>query len=141
MQLNTTVPLAVWLPDLSLYELTLVDTRTGVTRVGRANFVIVGVGALCEPQLPVIPGRDAFGGLTWHSARWNHGVDITGKDVAVIGTGCSAAQIVPAIAPLVKTLTVYQRTPAWVLPRFDAPYSFFVKLLFRCVPLPLAPGF
>ncbi|KAA8970133.1 NAD(P)/FAD-dependent oxidoreductase [Mycobacterium sp.] len=82
-----------------------------------AQFVISGAGALHIPSVPDIPGRDEFRGPAFHSAQWDHGVDLTGKRVAVIGTGASAIQIVPEIIDRVAGLQLYQRTPPWVVPR------------------------
>ena len=83
------------------------------------NAVITAVGQLREPKLPDIPGVDSFKGPSFHSARWDHGVDLAGKRVAVIGTGASAFQFVPAIAPEVGKLFVFQRTPPWLGPTPD----------------------
>ncbi|WP_084497067.1 flavin-containing monooxygenase [Nocardia amamiensis] len=82
----------------------------------RAGAVIWAVGQLHRPAMPSIPGLDAFGGRAFHSARWNHNVDLTGH-IAVIGTGSSGTQIVPELARTAASVTVYQRTPAWILPR------------------------
>jgi 4-hydroxyacetophenone monooxygenase len=84
-----------------------------------ANAVISAVGQLNQPRLPDIPGRDSFAGEAFHSARWRHDVELKGKRVAVIGTGASAFQIVPAIAPEVGRLSVFQRTPPWLGPTPD----------------------
>lgn len=99
-----------------------------------ANVVVPAVGALCEPALPNIDGIDKFEGEVFHSARWNHDTDLTGKRVAVIGTGASAIQIVPAIAAKVAHLDVYQRTAPWVLPRSDRPYLDIEKFAFKHIP-------
>ncbi|MFI9626388.1 flavin-containing monooxygenase [Streptomyces sp. NPDC052042] len=97
--------------------------------------VLVGAfGALCEPALPDIPGIDAFAGEVLHSARWNHDIDLAGKRVAVVGTGASAIQIVPAIAPQVAELRVYQRTAPWIMPRLDRRYSTAERLACAYVP-------
>ena len=88
----------------------------------RANAVVSAVGQLNRPALPDIPGRDDFRGPSWHSARWDHGVDLTGKRAAVVGTGASAIQFVPEIAKSAAHVDVYQRTPPYVLPKFDRPY-------------------
>src|SRR5690606_1309608 len=77
------------------------------------------VGQLNRPHYPEIPGRDTFAGPAFHSARWRHDVDLRGKRVAVIGTGASAMQFVPEIAPVVGELLVFQRTPAWMVPTPD----------------------
>ncbi|MGW7003968.1 flavin-containing monooxygenase [Streptomyces sp. NPDC054933] len=100
-----------------------------------AQHVIFASGLLHEPSVPVLPGLDSFPGEKFHSARWNHDVDLTGKRVAVIGTGCSAVQIVPEIQPLVQKLYVFQRTASWVLPRPDFELPGAVQMLFRHVPV------
>jgi cation diffusion facilitator CzcD-associated flavoprotein CzcO len=100
-----------------------------------ADFVVSGMGALCEPSVPEIPGRASFAGEMFHSARWNHGYDFKGKRVAVIGTGASAIQFVPALQKDVAHLTLFQRTAAWVLPRLDRAVTDQEKALFRRSPL------
>ncbi|GAA3754154.1 flavin-containing monooxygenase [Salinactinospora qingdaonensis] len=99
------------------------------------DILISAAGPLADPALPDIPGLDTFPGALFHSARWNHDVDLTGKHVAVVGTGASAIQIVPAIQPHVGHLTLFQRTPAWVMPRADRPITSLERWLFRRVPL------
>jgi cation diffusion facilitator CzcD-associated flavoprotein CzcO len=99
-----------------------------------ADVVISGSGGLSEPRLPEIEGIESFEGEIFHSARWNHDYDLTGKRVAVIGTGASAIQIVPEIAERAAHLDVYQRTAPWVIPRNDRRYSRFERLAFRHVP-------
>lgn len=88
-----------------------------------ARALLLGNGALHLPSLPEIPGLDRFEGVQFHSARWNHDYDLRGKRVGVIGTGASAIQFVPQIAPLVKELQVFQRTAAWVVPKPDREMS------------------
>lgn len=99
-----------------------------------ADTVVSAVGALCEPNLPDIKGINSFEGEIFHSARWNHDSDLAGKRVAVIGTGASAIQIVPAIAGSVAHLDVYQRTAPWLLPRLDRPYLLPERLAFKHIP-------
>ncbi len=99
-----------------------------------ARTLIAGSGGLSEPKLPEIDGIDTFQGEIFHSARWNHDVDLTGKRVAVIGTGASAVQIVPELQKIVDHLDVYQRTPNWIIPRNEHAYSAAEKLAFRRVP-------
>jgi cation diffusion facilitator CzcD-associated flavoprotein CzcO len=99
-----------------------------------ADVLVSAVGALCEPALPDIEGIESFGGDLFHSARWNHDADLTGKRVAVIGTGASAIQIVPAIASKVARLDVYQRTAPWLLPRVDRAYTRLERLAFKHLP-------
>jgi cation diffusion facilitator CzcD-associated flavoprotein CzcO len=95
---------------------------------------VVATGALAEPVVPDLPGLARFKGVQFHSARWDHGFDLTGKRVAVIGTGASAVQFVPAIQPTVGHLTVFQRTPPWIMPRHDHEISARARRLYRLLP-------
>jgi cation diffusion facilitator CzcD-associated flavoprotein CzcO len=99
-----------------------------------ARFVVAGMGGLSTPAYPSLPGIEKFEGETFHSQRWNHGYDLTGKRVAVIGTGASAIQFVPAIQPKVARMDVYQRTPPWVMPKPNPEISARRKALYRFVP-------
>jgi cation diffusion facilitator CzcD-associated flavoprotein CzcO len=85
-----------------------------------ARFLIGATGVFSQPKLPDIAGLDEFPGTVMHTARWDHAHDLRGERVAVIGTGASAVQVIPAIAPHVARVTVFQRTPIWCLPRADA---------------------
>ncbi len=96
---------------------------TGNDEVFTARFVIAAVGGLVDPSIPDIKGIQSFTGELFHTARWNHDYDLAGRRVAVIGTGASAVQVVPSIAPQVAKLQVFQRTPAWVVPKRDKAYS------------------
>jgi cyclohexanone monooxygenase len=87
----------------------------------KARFLINAGGVLTTPKLPDIAGVDSFDGITMHTARWDHMQDLTGKRVAIIGTGASAVQVIPEIAPKVESLTVFQRTPIWCFPKLDVP--------------------
>jgi cation diffusion facilitator CzcD-associated flavoprotein CzcO len=100
----------------------------------RAEVVIGGVGGLSEPSIPPIPGLERFEGPAFHSAQWNHEVELEGKRVAMIGTGASAIQIVPKIQPKVARLEVFQRTPPWVVPHNDRPITNVERRLFRRLP-------
>ncbi len=99
-----------------------------------ADLVISGHGPLVEPRWPDIPGLENFGGAKMHSAHWNHAVDLTGKRVAVIGTGASAIQFVPAIQPEAGQLMVFQRSAPWIVPRPDRPHGERELALFRRLP-------
>ncbi len=106
------------------------DDRTGTWAltcadgsIVEADFVIAGVGQLNRPSTPDFPGRESFLGPQFHSAQWDHAVDLTGKRVAVIGSAASAVQFVPQIAPQVAKLTVFQRSPNWLMPRKDRLYA------------------
>ncbi|WP_433711443.1 flavin-containing monooxygenase [Nocardia sp. CA-084685] len=125
---NCDVTAARWNNATNLWHIE--STRGSFT----ADTVVSAVGALCEPALPDIKGIKGFEGETFHSARWNHDADLTGKRVAIIGTGASAIQIVPSIAARVAHLDVYQRTAPWLLPRMDRPYTLPERLAFRHIP-------
>jgi cation diffusion facilitator CzcD-associated flavoprotein CzcO len=100
-----------------------------------ADVLITACGQLSVPKVPPIPGLDAFAGPSFHTARWRHDVDLAGRRVAVLGTGCSAIQVVPAIQPQVAQLDVYQRSPGWTFPKMDFAYSDRSKRLFERFPL------
>lgn len=107
---------------------------TTAAGVWTADAVVSAAGPLADPQIPSIPGLADFPGKVFHSSRWDHDYDLTGKRVAVVGTGASAAQIIPSIQPQVGRLTVFQRTPAWVLPRADREISAAEKWLHSKIP-------
>lgn len=99
-----------------------------------ARILIAASGPLSEPAMPDFDGLDGFSGTTFHSARWRHDHDLTGRRVAVIGTGASAAQFVPRIQPQVAHLSLFQRTPAWVLPRLTRRITDVERAVYRHVP-------
>ncbi|MET8787844.1 NAD(P)/FAD-dependent oxidoreductase [Streptomyces sp. NPDC049097] len=99
-----------------------------------ADVVVSATGPLSDPRIPDIPGLDSFPGTVFHSARWDHEYDLRDKRVAMIGTGASAIQIVPSIQPEVAKLTLFQRTPPWVMPRVDRAISGFERGLHRALP-------
>ena len=98
------------------------------------NVLIAAPGFLSEPSMPALPGLESFEGEVFHTARWNHDHDLTGRRVAVIGTGASAIQTVPAIQPIVEHLSVFQRTPPWVMPHRDRPITDFERRMYRRFP-------
>jgi cation diffusion facilitator CzcD-associated flavoprotein CzcO len=100
-----------------------------------AQFVVAAPGPLAEPKLPDLPGLESFAGRMFHTARWPDDVDLRGRRVAVIGTGASVVQVVPAIQPLVGRLVVFQRTPPWVIPRNDFALSGRLQPWLERVPL------
>src|SRR5579859_2229304 len=100
-----------------------------------ADILIMGNGPLSEPSLPSIAGIENFEGVMFHSAQWRHDYDLTGKRVAVIGTGASAIQFVPQIQPKVASLTLFLRTPPWIVPRMDAPIAAWQRALYRILPI------
>jgi cation diffusion facilitator CzcD-associated flavoprotein CzcO len=100
----------------------------------QADVLIAACGQLSVPSVPPIPGLDDFDGPTFHTARWRHDVELAGKRVAVVGTGCSSIQVVPAIQPKVTKLDVYQRSPGWTIPKMDFQYGPLARRLFERVP-------
>ncbi|HVW27547.1 MAG TPA: NAD(P)/FAD-dependent oxidoreductase [Polyangiaceae bacterium] len=99
-----------------------------------ADVVITATGQLNRPKYPKIRGLSDFAGAVFHSAKWKAGHDLRGERVAVIGSGASAAQIVPAIAPLASRLYLFQRTPSWVIPKMDVVYSEVARAAFKRFP-------
>ena len=99
-----------------------------------ARHVILATGPLSKPAIPDIAGVDSFAGESFHSGHWRHDVNLRGKRIAVVGTGASAIQFVPEIAPLAAHVDVFQRSAAWVVPRFDHPYGAMRRWLYGCVP-------
>lgn len=136
-RLNTNVEAAEWDEQTKQW---VVTTSQGVYR---GQFLVNGSGPLSTPVTPNFPGRDSFEGKSFHTNGWDWDYDYKGKRVAIIGSGASAAQVVPAIANDVAELHVFQRTPHWVLPRPDRKFSkieqsllgskFFYKLLRRII--------
>lgn len=98
-----------------------IETRSGQQL--RSRFLVTAVGQLHHPFTPEIPGLESFEGRSFHSAQWQHQVDLKNKSVAVIGNAASALQFIPRIAPQVRQLTVFQRSANWVMPKFDRPYK------------------
>ena len=115
--------------DLALWTVTLTNGE-----VLQARHVVTATGQLSRPVFPKLEGMEQFKGHVCHSALWDHSHDLTGQRVAVIGTGASAIQFVPAIADSVSQLTVFQRSAAYILPRPDGPYASWRKALFRALP-------
>src|SRR5262249_46348424 len=99
-----------------------------------ADTLVLGHGGLSSPSLPDIPGLDRFTGTIFHSAAWNHDYDLSGKRVAVIGTGASAIQVVPGIQPKVGKLTLFPRTAPFVMPRIDPEHGALHRRFYRYVP-------
>lgn len=125
---DTAVEHAAWDDEAKLWRVR--TTRGELT----AQFLITGSGGLSEPKLPDIDGIEGFQGEVFHSAQWNHDIDLTGKRVAIIGTGASSIQIVPEVQKIAGHLDVYQRTAPWVIPRNDRAYTGLEKTLFHKLP-------
>jgi len=129
VRLGTTVVSATWDEDRGRWLL-LLDSGDELD----AQFVVGAVGMFGEIGVPDIPGLAEFPGRVFHSATWDHGHDLTGRRVAVIGSAASAVQFVPEIAKVVTQLHVFQRTPNWVLPKDDTPYTPEQLAAFRADP-------
>ncbi|RYF55737.1 MAG: NAD(P)/FAD-dependent oxidoreductase [Comamonadaceae bacterium] len=129
IRFNERVDSAVWNADQQRWVTT---TSAGTTY--RSQFLIVAVGPLHHPIIPRLDGIEDFQGEVFHSAQWRHDVDLTGKRVAVVGTGASAIQFVPAIADEVAEMTVFQRTAPWILPKSDRELDSRYKFLSRWFP-------
>jgi cation diffusion facilitator CzcD-associated flavoprotein CzcO len=118
LELGVTVVSARWDEDRHMWTVLLDDGR-----VDECHVVISGVGFLNVPRYPDWPGLDDFTGPKFHTSRWEHHHDLTGKKVAVVGTGSTASQLVPAIQPHVGRLYVFQREPGWVLPKGERDFT------------------
>ncbi|WP_304175487.1 NAD(P)/FAD-dependent oxidoreductase [Phenylobacterium aquaticum] len=129
IRLNAEVTSAAWDADAGLWRIAADDGFT-VT----AESLVTAWGQLNRPKIPAIPGQGNFAGAAFHSARWDHGVDLAGKQVAVIGNGASAIQFVPEIAKVAGQLTLFQRSPNWIVPRMDRPYTAEEMAAFRARP-------
>lgn len=127
---NKDVEQAVYDQQTNIWEIYLKGGE-----IYRCQFLVSACGLLVKPKIPKIAGIESFQGKLMHSARWDHGYDLSNKRVAVIGTGASAIQIIPEIADKVKNLYVFQRTPIWLLPKLDGKINDTLKSVFRKVPL------
>jgi cation diffusion facilitator CzcD-associated flavoprotein CzcO len=115
-----------------------IETNTGETLT--ADFLVSAVGQLSRPSIPDLAGIDTFTGPAFHSALWDHDVDLTGKRVAVVGTGASAIQFVPGIQPVAGHVTVFQRSAPYVVPKPDIEYSRVRRGIYRRLPRTQAFG-
>ncbi len=120
---------AVWDDGTATWTLTAADGRTI-----EADVVVNAVGALKDPKRPAIDGLDDFAGPVVHSARWDHDLTLDDARIGTIGTGASAIQLVPELADRAGSLTVFQRTPTWIIPRLDRAFTLAERLAFRHVP-------
>lgn len=126
---------ARWDESSARWEVSI-RTADGTTETLAANAMISAVGALNRPKLPDVPGRDRFAGPAFHSARWPAGLDVSGKRVAVVGTGASAFQLVPEVAKVASRVVVFQRSPPWMVPnpRYHSEVSEAKKWLLAHLP-------
>jgi cation diffusion facilitator CzcD-associated flavoprotein CzcO len=127
-RLNCELLGATWLAEEQRWELETSDGRLS------ARVLVAAPGLLSEPWSPDLPGLESFKGNAFHTARWDHGDDLRGKRVALLGSGATAVQVVPSIQPRLAKLHLFQRTPPWVLPHFDHPVRPRLRELYRRVP-------
>ena len=128
VRFNTSAEQGVWDEEAKLWT---IETNHGTIV---AKYVIACTGPMHEAALPEIPGIESFAGDQFHSAKWDHDVELEGRKVAVIGTGASAIQFVPEIQPLASQFTIFQRTPPWVLPRANRKASGWKKQMYKRFP-------
>src|SRR5690242_8681325 len=126
---GTEVTSARWRQDDGRWSL---QTSAGPHEV---DMLVTACGQLSVPKTPDLSGLDSFDGPVFHTARWRHDVDLAARRVAVVGTGCSAIQTVPAIQPLAAQIDVYQRSPGWTFPKMDYAYGPRAQRLFERYPL------
>jgi cation diffusion facilitator CzcD-associated flavoprotein CzcO len=128
VEFDSEVSERVWDSEKQLWRLRVAGREV------TARFVISAIGPFVDPKPADIPGLEEFRGKIIQSARWDHDYDLTGKRVAIVGTGASAVQIIPEVAPIVEQLDVYQRTPIWVGPKVNPSTPPVVQALYRRVP-------
>lgn len=129
MRFGTTVEGARWDEESQTWLVSLVGGETL-----RTQFLILATGYLCQPKKPDIAGIDDFAGRVLHAQEWDHDYSLKGKKAAIIGTGSTGVQLIPKLAEDVSELTVYQRTPIWVMPKLDFSFGPRAQRLFAKVP-------
>lgn len=125
-RLNSTVTAMRWQPEHGHWQIEINGSEQLT-----AQFVINASGPLSTPVIPNFPGRDSFQGPNFHTNQWDHSVNLTGKRVAIIGSGASAAQVIPAIVDQVKELHIFQRSPHWVVRRHDYQFKPWQRRILR----------
>jgi cation diffusion facilitator CzcD-associated flavoprotein CzcO len=130
IRLRTTVEGARWDEDAKVWRLALAGGETLTTR-----YLITATGFLSQPRTPDIPGITSFAGKVIHTTAWDDDYDLDNRRIAIIGTGATAVQLIPELAKQAADLTVYQRTPIWVVPKIDFRFSGRAKRLFARIPL------
>ncbi len=130
IRFNSTVQGARWDEETAHWQVTVADGETL-----RARYLLTATGFLSQPHTPDIAGIDSFAGRIIHTTDWDDGYDLSGRSVAIIGTGATAVQLIPELARRVTALTVYQRTPIWVVPKIDVRFPPPIRALFARIPL------
>ncbi|OYT90177.1 MAG: 4-hydroxyacetophenone monooxygenase [Burkholderiales bacterium PBB3] len=129
IRFNSDVQSLRWSSDLEVWQIDIAG-GPGI----EAKHVILATGPLNKPLIPNLAGLADFEGPSFHSSEWRHDIDLRGKRVAIVGTGASAVQFVPEVAAVAEQVTVFQRTAAWVLPRWDVPYGALRRWIYRSIP-------
>ncbi|TPX25843.1 hypothetical protein DIZ76_011300 [Coccidioides immitis] len=125
---------ARWSSDIGQWEVTLRDLKTNIEYSRYATALVSAVGGISFPRDVKFKGMEKFQGKIFHTARWNHDFDYTGKKMAVIGNGCSAAQVVPALLSKAACVKQYARSPQWYHERPNRPFTNFEKWCFKHIP-------
>src|SRR3954452_6568346 len=134
MEFKVRVDGARWDEDEQHWVVTTTPVGGGESSTRTATYLMTATGFLSQPRLPDIEGVQDFAGTVIHTAQWDDRADLTGKRVAVIGTGATAVQLIPEIARQASELTVFQRTPIWVTPKADFAIPRGLELLFAALP-------
>ncbi|OAL03644.1 FAD/NAD(P)-binding domain-containing protein [Phaeosphaeriaceae sp. SRC1lsM3a] len=132
---NTSCEGGRWIESEKVWEVSFLDERTKQHYTKKATIFISAIGSIAEPRKPNFPGIEHFEGAVFHTARWNKNYDYRGKRMALIGNGCSAAQVVPSVVSEVAYLKQFARSAQWYHERPNRKFSTFDRLLFRFVPL------
>ena len=129
IQFNGDVQALRWSSELEAWQIDIAGTPSI-----EAKHIILATGPLNKPLIPALPGLASFEGRSFHSSEWRHDIDLHAKQVVIVGTGASAVQFVPEVARVAEQVTVFQRTAAWVLPRWDTPYGALRRWVYRHIP-------
>jgi cation diffusion facilitator CzcD-associated flavoprotein CzcO len=124
---------ARWDEETSTWTVQLTDLTNNIPRFDTVDILILAVGGLVTPK-PSPVSATAFKGQIFHSAKWDHGVSLEGKNVVVVGNGCSASQIIPAILPQTTSLVQFIRSPQWYVKSGNFRYPAWTKFLFKWIP-------
>lgn len=131
---NSAVQRCEWIEATSRWRLTILNNKTGKVFTHECTFLYSGTGILTEPRKLDVPGAETFSGDLVHAARWSPDVNLKDKKVVVVGNGCSACQIVPAILDETRSVTQFIRSKHWIIPALDVPGLPIIRFLFKVVP-------
>ncbi|MEO6470868.1 MAG: NAD(P)/FAD-dependent oxidoreductase, partial [Aeromicrobium sp.] len=135
MRFNSVVEGARWDEDNEHWIVNVATATSHQAESITAKYLLAATGFLSQPRMPDIPGIETFAGKVIHTTKWDDSYDLAGKKAAVIGTGATAVQLIPEIAPVLDELTVYQRTAIWVTPKSDGPIPLRVRKMFKRFPV------